>query len=192
VSLSRYSLTLRQKSTLLRNKLDSAIARLDRLCLRDDDDDDELWDEDGDEQRAKLFKSVFGVNYHLPLSSFSASTLRLIRDAGNVLYHRITAEGYKESQDDVQVVSGIAEEIRDALLDYQVCSGIPYAIWVQLNRDTLTDDTTTGDIRPELPADCESHNLCFENGSDVYRGFQDTGSVLRTFFANKLTYMCVT
>ena len=59
--------------------------------------------------------------------SFSTSTLRQIRDTGNVLYHRITTEGYKESQDDIQAVSGIAEDIRDALLDYQVCSDKPYA-----------------------------------------------------------------
>ena len=49
------------------------------------------------------------------------STLRLIRDNGNTLYNRINTEGYQESEDDIQAVSGIAEDIRDALLDYQVC-----------------------------------------------------------------------
>jgi len=65
VSLSRYSLTLGQKSTPLKNKLDSAMARLDRLYIQDDDDGP--WDEDRDEQRAKLFEWVFGVNYVLSL-----------------------------------------------------------------------------------------------------------------------------
>jgi hypothetical protein len=37
-----------------------------------------------------------------------------------VLYNRISAQGYKESQDDVLAVSGMAEDLRDALLDYQV------------------------------------------------------------------------
>ena len=35
---------------------------------------------------------------------------------------------YEESQDDVQAVSTIAEDIHDALLNYQVCSDKPYAI----------------------------------------------------------------
>ena len=49
-----------------------------------------------------------------------------------MLYNRITIEGYKESQDDIQVVSEIAEDIRDALLDHQVCSGKPYVTGMQL------------------------------------------------------------
>ena len=45
-----------------------------------------------------------------------------------MLHARINAEGYKESQDDIQTVSEIAEDIRDALLDYQVCSNKPYVV----------------------------------------------------------------
>ena len=59
MGLSRYSLTLGQKSTPLKNKLDSTMARLDRLCVQDDDDndnDDGLWDENRHERRAKLFE----------------------------------------------------------------------------------------------------------------------------------------
>jgi len=44
------------------------MARLDRLHLQGDND--ELRDGDGGEQRAKLFKWVFGVNYNLSLRSF--------------------------------------------------------------------------------------------------------------------------
>ena len=100
------------------------MARLDRLRLQDDG----LWDENGHEEREKLFKSVFGINYNLPSCSFPTSTLRLIRDTGNALYRRINTEGYEESQDDIQAVSAIAEDIRDALLDYQVCSHRLYAM----------------------------------------------------------------
>jgi len=56
VGLFRYSLTLGQKSTPLKIKLDSAMARLDRLCSQDDGDDDRLLDENWHEQRAKLFE----------------------------------------------------------------------------------------------------------------------------------------
>ena len=119
-----------QKSTPLKDKLGSAMARLDRLRLQDDDD--VLWDETWHEQRAKLFEWVFGINYNLSSRSSSTSTLRLIVGTGNVLYHRMSTEGYEESQDDIQAVSRIAEDIRDALLDYQVCSEKPYATGVQL------------------------------------------------------------
>ena len=106
------------------------MTRLDMLYLQDEDE--ELWDENGHKQRAKLFEWVSGVNYNLLSRSLSTSTLRRIRDTGNVLYNRVNTEGYKESQDDIQVVSGIAEDIRDALLDYQVCSDKPYATWARL------------------------------------------------------------
>ena len=49
-----------------------------------------------------------------------------------MLYIRMNTEGYKESQNDIQAVSGIAEDIRDALLDYQVCSDKPYTTGVRL------------------------------------------------------------
>jgi len=49
-----------------------------------------------------------------------------------VLYNRINVEGYEESQDDIQAVSEIVGDIRDAILDYQVCSDKPYATGVQL------------------------------------------------------------
>jgi len=105
------------------------MARLDRLCLQDDGG---IWDEIGHERRVKLFEWVLRANYNLPSHSFLTSNLRLIRDNGNVLYNRINIEGYKESQDDIQAVSDIAEDIRDALLDYQVCSNNPHATGAQL------------------------------------------------------------
>ena len=126
----RYLLTLGQKSTPLKNKLDSAMVRLDRMCLQDEDRG--LWDENQHKQRAKLFGWVFRISHNLPSRSFPISTLRLIKDAGDVLYNRINTEGYKECQDDIQAVSGIAEDIRDALLDYQVCGDKLYATGVQL------------------------------------------------------------
>ena len=106
------------------------MARLDRLCLQEGDDG--LWDENWHKRREQLFRSVFGINRNLSSRSFSTSTLRLVGDTGKVLYNRINTEGYEESQDDIQAVSRIAEDIRDALLDYQVCRGRPYATGVQL------------------------------------------------------------
>jgi len=37
-----------------------------------------------------------------------------------MLHNRINAKGYEECQEDILAVSGMAEDVRDALLDYQV------------------------------------------------------------------------
>ncbi|KAF9649300.1 hypothetical protein BDM02DRAFT_3166836 [Thelephora ganbajun] len=78
------------------------MARLDRLCSEEDNDDG-LWDENEREHRAELF-----------------DTLRLINDNGNMLYHRINGRGYNECQDDIQTASAMADDIRDAIVDYQM------------------------------------------------------------------------
>jgi len=95
----------------------------------------------------------------------------VLRDTGNALYDRINTEAYEEYQGDIQAVSEIADDIRDALLDYQVCNDRPYAAGVRLNRNVCIDGTATSDIRPELQADCESNNLPTKGISDVDGGF---------------------
>ena len=54
-----------------------------------------------------------------------------------MLYDRINTEGYEECQDDVQAASEIAEDIRDALIDYQVCGNKPYVTEVHLKLGIL-------------------------------------------------------
>ena len=49
-----------------------------------------------------------------------------------MLHNRISAQDYKESQDDVLAVSGVVEDIRDALLDYQVGDDGVYTVIVSL------------------------------------------------------------
>ena len=44
----------------------------------------------------------------------------LIRDDGILLRNRIGAQEYVECQEDALIVSGMAEDIRDAVIDYQV------------------------------------------------------------------------
>ncbi|KAF9646733.1 hypothetical protein BDM02DRAFT_3118207 [Thelephora ganbajun] len=94
-------LKLLEKSPAVKNKLDSVIERLDRLCSEEDSDGP--WDENEHERRAELF-----------------DTLRLIGDNGNVLYSRINVWDYKECQDNIQAVSAMADDIRDAVIDYQM------------------------------------------------------------------------
>ena len=39
-----------------------------------------------------------------------------------MLHNRVSSQGYEECQGDILAVSGMAEDIRDALLEYQVGS----------------------------------------------------------------------
>ncbi|KAF9649401.1 hypothetical protein BDM02DRAFT_3186299 [Thelephora ganbajun] len=95
-------LKLHEKSPTVKNKLDSVMARLDRLCSEEDNDGG-LCDDNGHEHRAKL-----------------SNTLRLIGDDGNVLYNRTNAQGYRECQDDIQAASAMVDDIRDVIVDYQM------------------------------------------------------------------------
>lgn len=90
-----------------------------------------------------------------------------------MLYRRISAQDYKEHQGDALAVSGIAEGIRGALLDYQVCDNETCAALVPLTRDGLIDDPTTGDIRPDPHDGCELLYLCVGNVPHVNRHFQE-------------------
>ncbi|KAF9644139.1 hypothetical protein BDM02DRAFT_3190869 [Thelephora ganbajun] len=87
---------------MVKKKLGSLVARLDRLCSEEDNDDG-LWDENEHENRVKLFDA-----------------LGLVRDNGSALYNRINAQGCEECQDDVQAASAMADDIRDAIIDYQM------------------------------------------------------------------------
>jgi hypothetical protein len=90
-----------------------------------------------------------------------------------MLYSRISAQDYKEHRGDALAVSGMAESIRGALLDYQVCDNETCAALVPLTRDGLIDDPTTGDIRPEPHADCELLCLCVGNVPHANRDFEE-------------------
>ena len=54
----------------------------------------------------------------------SPSTLKSARDNADALCARINVQGYEECPNDIHDASVIAEDIRDALLDYQVGCGI--------------------------------------------------------------------
>ena len=49
-----------------------------------------------------------------------------------VLYNRVSVEGYEECQGDILAVSGMVEDIRDALLEYQVSSSKFHMVIVSL------------------------------------------------------------
>jgi len=80
----------------------------------------------------------------------SPSTFRLIRDNGNALYNCINARGYEECPGDILVASGMAEDIRDALFEYQVGGDNASAVIVPLKLNPSTDEPATGDVRPRV------------------------------------------
>ena len=44
----------------------------------------------------------------------------MTRDNGIALYNRVSVQGYEEHHSDILAVSRMVEDIRDALLEYQV------------------------------------------------------------------------
>jgi hypothetical protein len=61
-----------------------------------------------------------------------------------VLYNWISVQDYEECQDDVLAVSGMAEDIRDALLDYQVGGNETCAVIISLTLERLDRRSTNG------------------------------------------------
>ena len=63
-----------------------------------------------------------------------------------MLCDRVSVQGYKKSQGDILYVSEMADDVQDALLEYQVSSEKSHAAGVSLNLGDLTDDPATGNI----------------------------------------------
>ena len=52
--------------------------------------------------------------------TFALSDLKPIKDRAMVFYERIAAEGYVEDKGDVELISVLAEDLRDVLIEYKV------------------------------------------------------------------------
>jgi len=70
----------------------------------------------------------------------------LIRDNADALCARINVQDYEECPNDIMVASGIAEDIRVALLDYQVGCNKVHTTVTPLKLGRLTAGPATGDI----------------------------------------------
>jgi len=80
--------------------------------------------------RGFLSREPESIPAHIPL--ISPSTLKLIKDKGDVIYNHINVQGYQESLDNILSVSGIGEDILDAFLEYQVGDNKDHMITVSL------------------------------------------------------------
>jgi len=60
----------------------------------------------------------------------------------------------------------MAEDIRDAILEYQVGGDNTLAVLVSPKLNPSIDDPATGDIQPEVQVDCELQKQCYGNKSD--------------------------
>ena len=68
----------------------------------------------------------------------------MVRDNAVVLYNRVSAQGYEECQDDILTVSGMAEDVRDAFLEYQVGSKRSYATTLLLKLQWFNRRSSNG------------------------------------------------
>ena len=62
------------------------------------------------------------------------SGLKPLKGKAKEFYERVTVEGYVENEEDIVTVSGLAEDLRDVLREYQV--------------SIQKDGTTVGSLKP--------------------------------------------
>ena len=69
-----------------------------------------------------------------------------------MLYNRISTQGYKECEDDIQTASGIAEDIGDALLEYQVSDNNTFAIVGKVKWECLDRSPSNARYTIKIPS----------------------------------------
>ena len=82
----------------------------------------------------------------------------------------IGALGHVESDKDVQTVSELMDEIRDAVTDYQVSGDTRFFPHVFSFEQNWLDGDPTGHIQAEPQTDCESQNWTLVSISDSLAG----------------------
>jgi hypothetical protein len=102
------------------------------------------------------------------------SALERIKDELQPLYERSSTVGYQESDPDQHVVCELAEDLRDAIIEYQVGPDLPI-----IPQDILlrwcTVCSTEGDIRPEPQVNRESLAALSGCVSNIDRLLQEAG-----------------
>ena len=83
---------------------------------------------------------------------------------------RVEAAGYTENDVDIQTVSELVDDIRDAVTDYQVSGDPKQFLWALSFRQTGPDGAPTDHIRPESQINCESEVCVRANPPDSSTG----------------------
>ena len=96
----------------------AAFPWLDRLGLGWEDED--VADVRELMRRADLFVSVILAPPESVLYRLLSSTLDLINHKNRGVLDRVKVVGYTENNEDIQIVSELMDDIRDAVVDYQV------------------------------------------------------------------------
>jgi len=102
---------------MTKERIEYTIARLDRLGSGKDDKD--TVDAQESKRRADLFTLVAWAHRSI-LRSLHYSTLDETRDSLQEVLDRAGAVDYVENDEDRQTVSNLVDDIRDAVIEYQV------------------------------------------------------------------------
>ena len=111
-----------QTSSVTKEKIKTAFARLDKLELGLRGDSQDAVDVEESVRRADLFASVTSPCRGFTMYRLFSSTLDRIKHRLREVLDRVEAVGYTESDEDIQIVSELMDGIRDAVTDYQVSS----------------------------------------------------------------------
>ena len=100
----------------IKDKTESTLARLGRLTVESGPAKDK-----GELKRKMILFEYVGATHHEPESALTpCRSLEEIKDELRSTLERTSAVGYKETDADARTVGGLAEDVRDAVIEYQV------------------------------------------------------------------------
>ena len=102
---------------MTKGKIEAALERLDKLGSGENAE--EAIDAQGSVLHVGPLKLVTSASYSV-LRLFLSSTLNRIKHKLQAVLGHVGAADYTGNEEDVRVVSGLMDEIRDAVMDYQV------------------------------------------------------------------------
>ena len=111
----------------IKDKTESTLARLGRFTVEGGTAKDK-----GELKRKMILFEYVGATQHEPVPALiPCRTLEEIKDELRSMLERTSAVGYKETDADVHTVGELAEDVRDAVIEYQVSPDLLITLWKQ-------------------------------------------------------------
>jgi len=125
-------------------------------------------------RRKRLFECVFSIHRGPPTLTWYR-VLEEIKDKLQLLSERPGAADYVENEGDVTAACDLADDLRDAIVEYQVSTKIRRRKQSGSFKTGFLVCSAEGDLRAKLWINCESRAPHFKKAPDFNRRLKDTG-----------------
>ena len=116
----RCPLTYRQEAPGVKEKIESMLSRLGRLTA----EDGTFGDQDESKRKLILFEYVLPTRSEREPTLILRRALEVIKDVLCKILKLSNAAEYKDNEADARVVCELAEDVRDAVIEYQVSANL--------------------------------------------------------------------